>query len=99
VEFPRGPLSIGSDISVVPAEMSIDGIRVLLLSPTDSCRDRFAAFYHWKDRQSLSAAVAIAVRNPIDLDRTRSWSVREGAASAFADFVEEVRKAQARRRR
>ena len=46
VEFPRGPLSIGSDLSVEPAEMPIGGVSVLLLSPTDSCRDRLAAYYH-----------------------------------------------------
>lgn len=98
MEFPRGPLSIGSDLSVKPAEMPIGGVRVLLLSPTDSCRDRLAAYYHWKDRQSLKAAVAVAARHHIDLDRTRSWSAREGATQGFDEFVEEVRKARARRR-
>ena len=39
-------LSIGSDLSVEPAEMPIGGVSVLLLSPTDSCRDRLAAYYH-----------------------------------------------------
>ena len=99
VEFPRGPLSIGSDLSVKPAEMPIGGVSVLLLSPTDSCRDRLAAYYHWQDRQSLKAAVAVAARHHIDLDRTRSWSAREGATQGFDKFVEEVRKARARRRR
>jgi hypothetical protein len=99
VEFPRGPLSIGADLSVKPAEMPIGGVSVLLLSPTDSCRDRLAAYYHWKDRQSLKAAVAVASRHRIDLDRTRSWSAREGATQGFNEFVEEVRKARARRRR
>lgn len=99
VEFPLGPLSIGSDLSVKPAEIAIAGVRVTLLSATDSCRDRLAAFYHWKDRQSLKAAVAVAVRNPVDLDRTRSWSAREGAAREFEEFEEAVRRARASRRR
>jgi hypothetical protein len=99
VEFPAGPLSIGSDLSVEPAQLPIAGIRVTLLSPTDSCRDRLAAFYHWKDRQSLNTAVAIAARNPVDLDRMRSWSEREGAAREFEEFAEELRKTRARRRR
>jgi hypothetical protein len=98
VEFPRGPLSIGSDLSVEPAEMPIGGVSVLLLSPTDSCRDRLAAYFHWKDRQSLKAAVAVAARHRIDLDKTRSWSAGEGAMKGFQEFVEEVRKARARRR-
>jgi hypothetical protein len=99
VEFPRGPLSIGSDLSVKPAELPIAGVRVVLLSATDSCRDRLAAFYHWNDRQSLRAAVAVAVRHPVDLARIRSWSAREGADRGFEEFVEEVRTARAARRR
>jgi hypothetical protein len=40
VEFPRGPLSIGSDVSVRPARLLVGRVRVILLSATDSCRDR-----------------------------------------------------------
>lgn len=98
VEFLRGPLSIGSDLSVKPAELPIAGVRVVLLSATDSCRDRLAAFYHWKDRQGLRAAIAVAVRHPVDLERIRSWSVREGAGRGFEEFVEELRAAKAARR-
>ena len=28
-----------------------------LLSPTDCVKDRLAAFYHWKDQQSLEPAI------------------------------------------
>jgi hypothetical protein len=98
VEFPRGPLSIGSDLSVKTAEISIDGVSVLLLSPTDSCLDRLAGYYHWKDRQSLKAAVAMAARHRIDLERTQAWSAREGASQGFEEFIRELQKAKARRR-
>ena len=70
-----------------------------LILQSSPCRDRLAAYYHWQDRQSLKAAVAVAARHHIDLDRTRSWSAREGATQGFDEFVEEVRKARARRRR
>lgn len=99
VEFPRGPLSIGSDLSIKPAELPIAGVRVVLLSATDSCRDRLAAFYHWNDRQSLQAAVAVAVRHAVDLERIRSWSEREGASRGFEEFADEVRIARAVRRK
>lgn len=65
VEFPRGPLAIGDDITVKPVEMGPGRSRVLALSPTDACRDRLAAFYHWPDRQSLEVAVEIALRNRV----------------------------------
>jgi hypothetical protein len=99
VEFPRGPLAIGSDLSVKPAELRIAGVPVVLLSPTDSCRDRLAAFYHWRDRQSLQAAVAVAAGHAIDLERVCSWSVKEGAALGFEEFLRDVRVAKAARRR
>ena len=60
LEFPRGPLGIGADFRVRPVWHRRRGARALTLSATDSCRDRLAAFYHWNDRQSLAAAVAIA---------------------------------------
>ena len=54
VEFPRGPLAIGSDHEIQPVETRIRGHVVHSLSPTDSCRDRLAAFLFWRDRQESS---------------------------------------------
>ena len=86
VEFPPGPLGLGSDAEVRPREITVGRRRILALSATDSCRDRLAAFYHWNDAQSLKAAVAIARRQPVDLALIARWSHREGAAKAHADF-------------
>jgi hypothetical protein len=99
VEFPRGPLSIGDDTSIVPVERRIGRMRVRILSATDSCRDRLAAFYHWRDRQSLATAIAIALRNRVDLRRIAVWSEREGARSGFEEFSRELRAAKRRRHR
>jgi hypothetical protein len=77
--------------------------RTLALSPTDSCRDRLAAFYHWGDRQSLDVEVAIATLNRINLAVIRRWSGGERAADLFEEFRAELararRRAGARRRR
>ena len=56
VEFPAGPLAIGDDDLVEPVELRVGRTRVPALSATDSCRDRLAAFYHWRDLQSLRVA-------------------------------------------
>lgn len=90
VEFPRGPLAIGDDDLVEPVVIRVGNVRVLTLSPTDACRDRLSAFYHWKDLQSLRVAAAIARRQPVDLDTIRRWSIREGQAEAFAQFQREL---------
>lgn len=98
VEFPRGPLAIGQDLSIVPVQLAVGRSSVPALSPTDSCRDRLAAFYHWGDRQSLDVAIAIAVRHRINLRLVRSWSDGEGAAAKFKEFEGEIARARARSR-
>lgn len=91
VEFPRGPLAIGNDYAVRPVSRRTRYGQTLALSATDSCRDRLAAFYHWNDRQSLKVAIWIALRNRVDLDTVRRWSLDEGFADRFAEFLAEVR--------
>ena len=92
VEFPRGPLAIGSDLDVRPVEVRLGRRRVRGLSATDSCRDRLAAFYFWKDRQSLEVASWIALRNRVDLARIRAWSREEGHEDGYREFLETVRR-------
>lgn len=97
VEFPRGPLAIGRDVRVEPARFVIRGAGVPALSATDSCRDRLAAFYHWGDRSSLRAAIAIARRNRVNLRLIRRWSEGEGALTAFEEFARPLRTGRRRR--
>jgi hypothetical protein len=97
VEFPRGPLAIGGEYRIRPVTRSTSHGRVLMLSATDSCRDRLAAFYHWGDRQSLTVAAWIAARNRVNLATLQRWSTAEG----FAQFVAEtsrIRRRMASRR-
>lgn len=99
VEFPRGPLAVGGDLDVRPIRLE-DGSEAsaLALSPTDSCRDRLAAFYHWNDRQSLGVALEIATRHDLDLERIRRWSAREGHAMRFEEFLSDLSRKPRRRR-
>lgn len=99
VEFPRGPLAIGTDTSIEPVEMQVEGVPLLLLSATDSCRDRLAAFYHWRDRQALGAAVAIARNHRLDLEKIRAWSRREGAVEGLEEFLRTLKAAEGVSRR
>lgn len=94
VEFPRGPLAIGSDYHIRPVEWKTAYGRTLILSATDSCRDRLAAFYHWGDRQSLRVAVQIASANRVSLARIRRWSLEEGHSEGFEQFARELARAR-----
>jgi hypothetical protein len=101
VEFPSGPLGIGRDLAVKPVRRRIgaSASAIRVLSATDSCRDRLAGFYHWNDRQSLDAAVHIALRNRVDMKKIRTWSATEGAAEGFLAFSRELARAKARKPR
>jgi hypothetical protein len=97
VEFPPGPLGIGSDYRIVPIELKIGNSTVLALSSTDSCRDRLAAFLHWRDQQSLRTAVQIALRRDVDLELIRSWCASEGVPQGFDEFARSLEIARRRR--
>jgi hypothetical protein len=90
VEFPPGPLSIGGDLMIKPVELKIGGATALVLSPTDSCRDRLASFYFWGDRQGLDLAVAIARRHAVDFRAIKRWSKNEGELPKYDEFRREV---------
>jgi hypothetical protein len=90
IEFPSGPLGIGQDFRVRPIWVRRRAARTLALSATDACRDRLAAFYHWSDRQSLAAAVAIATRHPLAFAKVKGWSRSEGRLDGYAVFLSEL---------
>ncbi|RPJ80069.1 MAG: hypothetical protein EHM13_12625 [Acidobacteria bacterium] len=90
VEFPPGPLSIGRDLRIKPVKVKVGDATALLLSPTDSCRDRLASFYFWGDRQALDFAVAIARRHEVNFRAIRRWSKDEGELQKYGEFRHEV---------
>lgn len=98
VEFPAGPLGIGTDVHIQPIEYRIKGSVVSALSATDSCRDRLVAFYHWNDRQALKVAVSIVRRHRVNLTVIRQWSEDEGARSKCEEFMREVNRLAVRGR-
>lgn len=86
VEFISGPPSVGQDRIGKINELTLDTGKVRLLSPTDSVKDRLAAFYHWGDRQSLEQALLVARSREIDPSNIEDWSIREGKAEEFQEF-------------
>lgn len=94
VEFLPGPVAIGGDDTIEPTTRRRGRERILALTPTDSCRDRLAAFFHWKDRQSLDVAIQIALRNRLDWNVLGAWSKREGFDREFAEFRDRVAQEQ-----
>ena len=83
VEFPGGPLSVGEeavrDFNLIETETGV----LKLLTPTDCIKDRLAAFYHWKDIESLEQAMLVARNQKIDLKAIETWSQLEGKDADF----------------
>ncbi len=54
-----------------------DGQVLHVLTSTDSCRDRLAAFLFWNDFSGLEQALAVGrARDDVDLDVVRDWCRR-----------------------
>jgi len=83
VEFPSGPLAIGDEPPSEISTLRFSTGNLRLLSPTDCVKDRLAAFYHWKDKQSLEQAIQVAKSHKVDMEEIRRWSAHEGFAEAF----------------
>ena len=92
LEFPKGPLAIGDEL-IQSWNTIREGELVLhVLTPTDSCRDRLAAYYHFVDRAALEQALAVhaAQTERIDLSTIRRWSKREGRELDYREFVRRI---------
>lgn len=80
IEFVSPPVSIGDEVVQEFEYHKTPLGTIKMLTPTDSIKDRLAAFYHWNDRQSLDQALLIykAMPNKIDMDDIKRWSEKEG---------------------
>ena len=92
VEFVSGPPTVGSEPIDDVREISMRTGVVRIISPTDSVKDRLAAYYHWKDRQALEQAVLVARHHQIDMQSVQRWSLKERKSDEFDEFVRKLSK-------
>ena len=91
LEFPAGPLAIGSERVAHIHEMMFETGQLSLLSPTDCVKDRLAAYYHWNDLQALEQAKMVAQNHQIDLKEIQRWSGVERQLDKFEFFQEKLK--------
>jgi len=91
VEFPPGPLAIGSEPikDIITLEFETGNLR--LISPTECVKDRLAGFYFWNDRQCLEQAILVSSNNQINMNEIRKWSMKEGEEKKFQMFLEKLK--------
>ncbi len=96
VEFPPGPVELGEEYPVFPAEIQVEGRILRLLSPTDCVKDRLAAYIHWKLRDNFRQALLVAKRQKdwIDFENLAAWCDREGGAEAYEELLKELSKTE-----
>jgi hypothetical protein len=86
IEFPPGPVALGDDYQIRPAERIVDGQVIRLLSPTDCVKDRLASYIHWKTRDCPDQAILVARHQAVDLDQIKAWCGIEGGDEAFREI-------------
>ena len=83
IEFPPPPVAIGHEV-LMDRFNRIESL--VILTPTDSVKDRLAAYYHWNDQQSLDQALMVARKQKIKLSEIKKWSEREQSLEKFNRF-------------
>lgn len=96
LEFPPGPVELGEEHPVFPAEIPVEGRILHLLSPTDCVKDRLAAYIHWQLQANFRQAVLVAKRQKdrIDFKNLAAWCDREGGTSAYQELLVELSKTE-----
>lgn len=91
IEFPGSFLEIGEDNKVVPDEVTSEGIKIKILSPTDCVKDRLASYIHFNARDCLDQALLVSQNHPVNLDSIKKWCKNEGAEWAFDDLAKKLK--------
>lgn len=92
VEFPTPPLAAGSELIKKTDIIKTRHGTLKIISPTDSVKDRLAAFYHWKDSQALEQAILVASMQKVNFNEIRRWSEVELSPDKYKIFIAEYKK-------
>ncbi|MCG2723100.1 MAG: hypothetical protein L6290_13975 [Thermodesulfovibrionales bacterium] len=91
IEFVAPPAAIGDEPLKDENRISTKYGTVVLLTPTDSVKDRLSAYYHWNDTQALDQAMLVAKAQKINLHEVKRWSEKERRTEKYLDFLRRLR--------
>lgn len=94
VEFPPGPVAIGSTVITEWEQLETEFGTIQILSPTQMVMDRLAAYIHWNDPPSLDQAVLIAQNQPLEWTIIELWCAQEGGLEKLDIFRRACRRAE-----
>lgn len=92
IDFVSGPLGIGDDLDIKPAQRKINGRVIKILSPTDCIRDRLASYIHFGNRSALDQALLVAQNQNFKLGKIKEWCESEEGINEFEEFQKLLKK-------
>ena len=92
VDFEPAPVTAGDEVLEKWDTLRTKTGRLVLLTPTQSVKDRLAWYYHSSDRPSLKQAINVARSHNVDLEELRRWSEAERSTTKFEEFLAALEK-------
>jgi hypothetical protein len=92
IEFVAPPAAVGNEPLKGEKKIKTKLGTLVLMTPTDSVKDRLAAYYHWNDQQALEQALMVAKSQKIDFHEIKRWSEQEGHSEKHRQFLERLRR-------
>ncbi len=86
VEFVAWPPTLGDEIVQRWARIRTPAGTLQILTPTQCIKDRLAAFFHWRDSQSLEQALQVGRSHRVSMKELARWARAEGHAEQFEEF-------------
>ncbi|PKK89767.1 MAG: hypothetical protein CVV64_12625 [Candidatus Wallbacteria bacterium HGW-Wallbacteria-1] len=86
IEFVTPPITVGSEVVTKFNSIKSNFGAIKLLRPEDCIKDRLAAFFYWRDLQSLDQALMVAKDQDVDLDEIKEWAISENQIQAYENF-------------
>jgi len=92
IEFVAPPAAVGNEPLKGEQKLKTKLGTLVLMTPTDSVKDRLSAYYHWNDPQALEQALMVAESQKIDFLDVKRWSEQEGHGEKYRQFLERHRR-------
>lgn len=90
VEFPTGPLAVGSERITDIIEIEVSDWILRIISPTECVKDRLAAYYFWSDLECLNQAIMVSKSNIINFNEVKRWSEVENCLDLYNQFISKL---------
>lgn len=92
IEFVAPPAAVGNEPLKGEKNIKTKLGTLVLMTPTDSVKDRLAAYYHWNDQQALEQALMVAEAQKINYSEIKRWSEQEGHSEKHREFLKRLRR-------